>query len=66
MTKPRFRRSISYKNSVSAKNDECGGVFDIKFGKALILESPGYLSGEGYKLNQKCTFLIRVKIFSQI
>lgn len=38
--------------------DTCGGVYNLKFGKSLIIQNPGYPFS--YEFNKKCVYLIKV------
>ena len=53
----RIKRSIDD----SANPSECGGVYNLRFGRTLVIESPGYPAT--YPNNQQCSFLIKVTDF---
>ncbi len=40
------------------KENGCGGVYNLRLGRTIIIKSPGY--PKAYELNQKCTYLIKV------
>ena len=48
----------------SSSEETCGGIYNLKFGKSLILQSPGYPFS--YAFNKKCVYLIKVNNYKPV